>query len=235
MIFVALTVEIEQFIGNVPLFKGLPAAQIEQLASIVSHKTCRKGERIFSEGEDATGFYIVIFGRVKIAKLAPDGKEQILHIVELQEPFGEVPVFAGQRFPANAEAMEESRVLFVPREGLVNLIRQEPSVAMSMLALLSKRLRQFSSLIESLSLKGIPARLASYLLYASERQGEADLLELDLSKTLLANFLGTIPETLSRVLAKMTHAGLIGVDGRKIRLLKRKALEEVALGTKTIA
>ena len=225
--------EIEGFIGNIPLFKGLPTAQIKRLASIALYKPYKKGERIFSEGEEATGFYVVIVGRVKIAKLAPDGKEQILHIIELQEPFGEVPVFAGERFPANAEAMEDAKIVFLPREGFIHLIQEEPSVAMNMLALLSRRLRQFSSLIESLSLKGVPARLASYLLYVSQRQRSADVLELDVSKTLLANFLGTIPETLSRILAKMTQGGLIEVDGRRIRLLNRRALEELAAGTRS--
>ncbi len=226
--------EIEDFIGNVPLFKGLPAAQLKELASIALYKQCKRGERIFSEGEEATGFYVVIVGRVKIAKLSPDGKEQILHIIQLQEPFGEVPVFAGQRFPANAEAMEESRVLFLPREAFIHIIRREPSVAMNMLALLSMRLRQFSTLIENLSLKDVPSRLASYLLYTSQHQGDADVLELDVSKTLLANFLGTIPETLSRILSKMTQAALIEVDGRRIRLLNRRALEELAAGSRSI-
>ena len=105
---------------------------------------------------------------------------------------------------------------------------------MNMLALLSRRLRQFSSLIENLSLKGVPARLASYLLYMSERQRDMGLLELDVPKALLANFLGTIPETLSRILAKMTQEGLIEVDGRRIRLLNRRALEELASGTKSL-
>ncbi|HVN25449.1 MAG TPA: Crp/Fnr family transcriptional regulator [Syntrophorhabdales bacterium] len=219
---------------NVPLFKGLPSTQIEQLASIASYKAYRKGERVFSEGEEASGFYVVIFGRVKIAKLAPDGKEQILHIIQMQEPFGEVAVFAGERFPANAEAMEDSRILFLERDAFIRLIRKEPSVAMNMLALLSRRLRQFSSLIENLSLKDVPARLSSYLLYMSQYQGDSNLLELDVSKTLLANSLGTIPETLSRILAKMTQGGLIEVDGRRIRLLNRRVLEEVAAGRRTV-
>jgi len=226
--------DIEEFIANVPLFKGLPSTQIKQLASIASFKPYRKGERVFSEGEEATGLYVVIFGRVKIAKLAPDGKEQILHIIQMQEPFGEVAVFAGERFPANAEAMEDSRILFLQRDAFIRLVKKEPSVAMNMLALLSRRLRQFSSLIENLSLKDVPARLSSYLLYMSQHQKDSSLLELDVSKTLLANFLGTIPETLSRILAKMTQGGLIEVDGRRIRLLNRQALEEVAAGTRTV-
>jgi CRP/FNR family transcriptional regulator, dissimilatory nitrate respiration regulator len=226
--------EIGSFIGNVPLFKGLPPAQIRELASIAVYKPYKKEERIFSEGEEATGFYVLIAGRVKVSKLAFDGKEQILHILDIQEPFGEVPVFAGELFPANAEAMEDSKILFLPREGFIHLIKKEPSVAMNMLALLSRRLRQFSSLIENLSLKGVPARLASYLLYLSQRQGNTDLLELDVPKALLANFLGTIPETLSRILAKMAQEGLIDVDGRRISLLNRRALEELAAGTRSL-
>ena len=226
--------EIVSFIGNVPLFKGLPPAQIRELASIAVYKPHKKGERIFSEGEEATGFYVLIAGRVKVSKLAFDGKEQILHILDIQEPFGEVPVFAGELFPANAEAMEDSKILFLPREGFIHLIEKEPSVAMNMLALLSRRLRQFSSLIENLSLKGVPARLASYLLYLSQRQPNTDLLELDIPKALLANFLGTIPETLSRILAKMTQEGLVDVDGRRIKLLNRRALEDLAAGTRAL-
>jgi CRP/FNR family transcriptional regulator, dissimilatory nitrate respiration regulator len=226
--------EIASFIGDVPLFKGLPPAQINQLASLAMYKPYRKGELIFSEGQEAAGFYILIVGRVKLAKLAPDGKEQILHILGSQEPFGEVPVFAGERFPANAEAMEDSKVLFLPREEFIHLIKKEPTVAMNMLALLSRRLRQFSSLIESLSLKGVPARLASYLLYMSQHQRDTGLLELDVPKTLLANFLGTIPETLSRILAKMVQEGLIEVNGRRISLLNRRALEELASGSRSV-
>ena len=228
------TVEIGSFIGNVPLFKGLPPTQINQLVAIAMYKPYKKGEIIFSEGQEATGFYVLITGRVKISKLAPDGKEQILHILGLQEPFGEVPVFAGERFPANAEAMEDSKILFLPRDGFIHLIKQEPSVAMNMLALLSRRLRQFSGLIENLSLKGVPARLASYLLYLSQRQGNMELLELDVSKTMLANFLGTIPETLSRILARMTQEGLIEVNGRRIKLLNRRVLEELATGARSL-
>jgi CRP/FNR family transcriptional regulator, dissimilatory nitrate respiration regulator len=222
------------FLGNVPLFQGLPIRQIEQLVSITTQKLFKKGQLIFSEGEEASGFYIVLVGRVKVAKLAPDGKEQILHILGIQEPFGEVAVFAGERFPANAEAMEETKALFLPRDAFVDLMKKEPSLSMNMLALLSRRLRRFSALIESLSLKAVPARLASYLLYLSEQGKGIDALELDIPKVVLANLLGTIPETLSRILARMSQEHLLEVDGRRIRLINRKALEEVAAGARAL-
>ena len=223
-----------EFLGNVPLFQGLPLRQVEQLASIATQKHFKKGQIIFSEGEEASGFYMVLVGRVKVSKLAPDGKEQILHILGIQEPFGEAAVFAGERFPANAEAMEDTKVLFLPRDAFVDLMRKEPSLSMNMLALLSRRLRRFSALIESLSLKAVPARLASYLLYLSGQQKGVDALELDIPKVVLANLLGTIPETLSRILARMSQEHLLEVDGRHIRLIDRKALEEVAAGARSL-
>ncbi len=95
-----------------------------------------------------------------------------------------------------------------------------------MLAVLSLRLRRFVDQIENLSLKEVPARLAGYLLYLLEEQGSEESVELEISKGQLASLLGTIPETLSRIFAKMSEEGLIDVDGKKIRILDRAALAE---------
>jgi len=215
-------------IARVPLFEGLPPEQIEDLAMIVTDQVFRKGETIFSEGEEGNGFYVVITGRVKIFKLSSEGKEQILHFFGPGEPFGEVPVFAGQHFPANAEAMEQSRVFFFPRRSFVGLIKKNPSLALNMLAILSKRLRRFTALVDDLSLKEVPGRLAAYLLYLSDQNKGATDLELTITKAQLASLLGTIPETLSRILAKLGSQGLIETDGRRIRILKKEALQDLA-------
>ena len=195
---------------------------------IVTDQTFGKGEAIFSEGEDADGFYVVITGRVKIFKLSADGKEQILHFFGPGEPFGEVPVFTGQHFPASAEVMEESRVFFFPRKSFVDLIKRNPSLALNMLAILSKRLRRFAALIDDLSLKEVPGRLAAYLLYLSDQNRGAKVLELAVTKAQLASLLGTIPETLSRILGKLSSQGLIESDGRRIRIMDREALRDLA-------
>jgi CRP-like cAMP-binding protein len=215
-------------IARIPLFEGLPPGQIEDLAMIVTDQVLRKGETIFSEGEDGNGFYVVITGRVKIFKLSPEGKEQILHFFGPGEPFGEVPVFTGQHFPANAEALEESRVFFFPRKSFVDLIKRNPSLALNMLAVLSKRLRRFAALIDDLSLKEVPGRLAAYLLYLSDQNRGSKDLELAITKAQLASLLGTIPETLSRILGKLSSQGLIETDGRRIRILDEEALRDLA-------
>ncbi len=217
-----------EIVSTVPLFGGLPDNQLDEIRKIAVSKRFNKGETIFSEGDPGNGFYVIAEGLVKIFKVSSEGKEQILHIFGIGEPFGEVPVFTGQPFPANAEAIAKSRLMFFPREAFVDLITANPSLSLSMLAVLSMRLRQFTVQIENLSLKEVPGRLASYLLYLADEQGKSDSVRLDISKSQLASLLGTIPETLSRIFSKMTDMQLIEVDGRDIKMLDRPGLIHLA-------
>ena len=222
--------EIRQHLSQVDLFKGLTVEQLDAIARIVSDKEYKKGQLVFSEGDEGVGFYLVISGRVKVYKLSPEGKEQIMHIFGPGQPFAEVPVFEGSRYPANAEAMDYCRLFFFPKRGFVSLIQESPSLAMNMLASLSQRLKQFSNLIETLSLKEVPGRLASYLLYLSDKNGSIDEFKLDIAKSQLASLLGTIPETLSRIFAKMGSKNLVRTNGPQITILDRTGLENLAEG-----
>jgi len=216
------------FIEASLLFEGLPDTQLRKIEGIAQDLRFQKDEIIFSDGDEGNGFYLVATGLIKIFKVSPDGKEQILHIFGPGEPFGEVPVFTGRHFPASAEAIAESRILFFPRTAFVNLIAANPSLALNMLGVLAMRLRQFTVQIENLSLKEVPGRLAAYLLYLADEQSRDDRVRLSISKAHLASLLGTIPETLSRIFSKMTGQGLIDVKGRQIRLLDRKGLTALA-------
>ncbi|MCX5854795.1 MAG: cyclic nucleotide-binding domain-containing protein, partial [Deltaproteobacteria bacterium] len=113
-------------IYDIPLFEGLPKGQHEALARIAVNRSYKKGQIIFSEGDDGIGFYVIISGRIKIFKLSPDGKEQILHIFGPTETFGEVPVFTGHGYPAYAEAYTQSSLLFFPKNEFVELIKKDP-------------------------------------------------------------------------------------------------------------
>ncbi len=215
-------------LSRTSLFGGLPESQLERVAEIAVTRDFKKGETIFLEGDEGNGFYVVAEGLIKVFKVSADGKEQVLHFFGPGEPVGEVPVFSGEQFPANAEAIAKSRLLFFPRTAFVDLVTNNPSMALNMLAVLSMRLRQFTVQIENLSLKEVPARLAAYLIYLAEEQGRDDLVTLPISKGQLASLLGTIPETLSRIFGKMSGQNLIEVKERRISLLDRKRLEELA-------
>ena len=220
--------KIVNIISTIPLFNGLPEDQISAIKKITLEKQFNKGEIIFSEGDEGNGFFVIAEGRVKVFKVSTEGKEQILHIFGPGQPFGEVPVFTGQRFPANAQAIDKTRVLFFPRTSIVALISANPSLALNMLAIMSKKLRYFAVQIENLSLKEMPARLASYLIFLADEQNNDKVVSLKISKGQLASLLGTIPETLSRVFAKLSGQNLISVEGKKIALLDRRGLENLA-------
>jgi len=226
--------KILNIISNTPLFSDLTENQVHEISRIAVHKHLQKGESIFMEGDEGDGFFIVIEGNVKIFKLSVEGKEHILHFFGPGEPIGEVPVFSGQQFPANAEAVEQTHLLFFPRTAFMDLISKNPSLSLNMLAVLSKRLREFTLKIENLSLKEVPARLASYLILLSEAQGTDATIRLNISKGQLASVLGTIPETLSRILTKMDNLGYIKVDGRDITLLDKEGLEDLSLHGKLL-
>jgi CRP/FNR family transcriptional regulator, dissimilatory nitrate respiration regulator len=215
-------------ISKVPFLSGLPDETIEKILNISVKREFNKSEIIFSEGDDSDGFYVLIKGLVKIFKVSFDGKEQILHFIREGEPFAEVPVFSGKTFPASAQAIKKSEVLIFPKALFVKLISEDPFIAMSMLAVLAKRLREFAVQVEELSLKRVSERLASYILYASDKKGDKNNIKLDISKTDLSSLLGTLPETLSRILNKMSSDGLIKVDGRTFTILNKKELENIA-------
>jgi CRP/FNR family transcriptional regulator len=217
-----------KIMAGTPLFGGLSDEQLSQIGEIAQSKEYKRGQTIFWEEDPGIGFYVVLDGKVKIYKTSSEGKEQILHIYGPGHPIGEVPVFSGSRFPANAMAIEKSRMLFFPRQDFVDLISAHPSLALNMLAVLSLRLRQFTVQIENLSLKEVPARLASYLIFLSEEQNSADVVRLPISKGQLASLLGTIPETLSRIFNKMTLQGLITVNGSRIALINWEGIEKLS-------
>ena len=162
------------------------------------------------------------------------GKSRFCTSLDLVNLSVEVAVFTGSQYPAHAEVLEASEALFFPRQKFVDLVMKDPSLSMNMLAVLSKRLKYFTQLVENLSLKEVPQRLAAYILVLADVKETGDSVDLDIAKGQLASLLGTIPETLSRILNKMTTQGYIEVEGRHIRLLDRQSLEDLAMGEKLV-
>ncbi len=185
------------------------------------------GTIIFALAEPAERFFLILDGRVKLYKLSPRGDQQILHLYGPGMAFAEAAVLSGAPYPATAEVVEDARLLVVGRKDIRLAIQANLDLAMGMLAGMSSKLREFNQLIEDLSLKDVPSRLAGALLRQADRAG-SDKFDLPQTKRELAGQIGTIPETLSRALAKLKSAGLISVRGRHIEIRNRQALSEVA-------
>lgn len=227
------------FLSNTPLWRGLGPADLETLSAIAQPQRHRRGSLLFSDGDPARGFFIVVEGRIKIVKQGPDGREYILQLFGPGEHFAEVPAFDGQAYPATAIALEDSEVLLFPRNALRDRLAHQPELALNVLAIFASRLRSFANTIEDLSLKEVSARLAAYLRdRAADHPTQADptdrpiSIPLALPKGQLAAYLGTSPETLSRLLGRLERHGILHLQGNTIRLRDRDRLEALAAGQK---
>ncbi|WP_316900728.1 Crp/Fnr family transcriptional regulator [Pseudodesulfovibrio indicus] len=214
-------------VRDVIFFDGLPDDILERLADIAVMKRYAKGETLFLADAEADGFYAPVSGRVKVFRTSPAGKEQILHIFGAGEAVGEVPVFEGGTFPAQCEAVEDCDALFFPRRDFRRILQEDPDLAMKMMAMLSQRMRSLVHKIDDLSLKETPARVAAHLLLLRSST-DSDTFRLDLPKGQIALYLGTIQETLSRILKRFSEDGLIDMSGREITVLDRDGLRDIA-------
>jgi CRP/FNR family transcriptional regulator len=215
-----------QIVKNVPLFAGLCEPDLDDLMGIVRINDHPRGELLFSEGEKAAGFFIVLDGKVKVYKLSQEGKERILHIIQPGGTFAEAAIFGEGLYPAYAEPLQTSKLLFLPKESFLNLLHDNSRISINMIAGLSKFLRQFASQIEDLTFKDVPSRLARYLLDLS--RGTRKKVDLPISKSQLASNLGTVSETLSRTFRKLSEDDLISVSGKTVEILDLDRLDELA-------
>lgn len=210
------------------LFCELDETGNRALASLVSFRAYDKGEILFHTGETAGGMHLVVEGLIKVYRLGPDGREQVIHLFGSGEPVGEVAMFAGTSFPASAMALAPSRTLFLPREAFLQTARETPDFLMRLLAVLSGRLRRMVDLVDAISLREVSARLAGRLLAMAAEEGDGKQVPIPGSKATLAAHIGTVPETLSRLLNRFQQEGLIRVEGRTLQILRPDRLRDLA-------
>ncbi len=214
------------------LFSGLNEADLGSLATIAVRRSFGKDETLFNEGEEATGFYLLISGLIKMCKVSTDGREKLLHFVRPGETFAEAAFFGDGTYPADARSLEAGEVLFLPKNGFLELMSSNPQFGLNLVISLSLALRRFVRQIEEFTFADVTSRLASFLLKrATEKStcyGGITYMELGVKKGELAKQLGTANETVSRTLRKLREEGIIETDGGKVTILKLDRLRQIA-------
>lgn len=214
------------------LFSGLNDADLSELAAITVRRKFRKGETLFSEGEEATGFYLLLSGSVKLCRISLDGREKVLHFVKPRETFAEAAFFGDGRYPAEARGMEAGEVLYLPRQGFMELMSHNPNFALNLVVSLSLMLRRFATQIEELAFADVTSRLASFLVRRaaenSTSYGGITYIDLGIKKGELASRLGTASETISRTLRKLKDEGIIEVQGNRVVVHQMNKLEKLS-------
>lgn len=190
----------------------------ENLVKLGQKITLSKNTLLFSAGDSANGFYYVKAGEIRVYKMSAEGKEIELNRIKPGHFFGEVILFATDKFPVYAETIKNSEVLFFSKEIVLQELTRNLSLANFFVKLLAKRCLGLNRIIENLSLMTVRERLIKYILTLCPGDNSC-LIKLKIKKTELAKQLGTISETLSRNLAELQKEKLIKVTGKHIRIL----------------
>ena len=212
------------FLRTVSFCANLPEPALHALAAIAVPARNSAGSMIQLEGDPAVVMYIVVAGRVKIARVGANGREQVLNIISSGGHFNTVPIFDGGACPANAEALTNVELLALPRDPLLALVEQQPALALALLSEFTGRLRHLVNLVDELSLHTVQGRLAGLLLdqAAAAERGEAGA---PLTQAEMAARLGTVREMVGRTLKSFEALGLLRLDRGTITLLDRARLE----------
>lgn len=220
-------------LAGCPLFDRIAAEALHALAAVCRPIKRRKEEIIVHEGSPCEGFFVVTEGLVRVYKIAPDGRERTLHIVRPPHSFAEAAMFHAGGYPAFAAALEDSRVILVPREPFLRLLRDQPESSVRMFESLSMWMHRLLDQLETETFLNARAKLASYLLRELRRRplkpGSARI-KLGAPKKDIASQLGMAPETFSRAQADLETSGLVLVAGREIEIPDPSALEAVVVG-----
>ena len=217
--------EIER-LHALPLFGGLSSDSLTGLLRDASVKVLEKRRTLFVQGDPATHFFVVLSGWVKLYRLRPDGTEVVVEIFGPGESFAEGAMHMPEGYPVSAEMVEAGRLLAVPTQTFSERVRQDPDLAISMLASMAVRLKAFVNRIEKTETQTAAQRVADFLLKFSPPAGTGAagvVVQLPYDKQLIANRLGMKPETFSRALLTLKKQG-VHVDGPKAEIRDIAAL-----------
>ncbi len=208
------------------MFTGLPPTDLNSIAQITVIKSLEKDDYLFREGEPAQGFYIIQKGAVNVHRVNSLGKEQVIQIFRAGQSFAEAALAMPSGYPADARALEPSQVLLVQKAGFLALLKQQPELALRMLASMSAHLRSLVSQLEDLTLKDVETRLANWLIKRCPNPASTEpvTIELATTKRVLAAELGTVSETFSRTLAEFRRRELLEVQGKSLTVLNPSKL-----------
>jgi CRP/FNR family transcriptional regulator len=207
--------DIEKLIANTSYFKGLSDEYLRELARICRVETVKKRDYLFHEGEQGSSMHLLIGGNIQLHKNTEDGREVVIRLIKPGEVFAEVVLFEKDRYPVSARAVAHADVLVFPREGIHRLLADE-HFRSGFIAMLMAKQRYLTERIQELTTKDVEHRFFTFL---RAQYGEREVIKTPLSKKDIAAAIGTTPESLSRLILRLSEDQVIDWQGKEIRIL----------------
>lgn len=215
-----------RYLSELAVFQDLTPREMEDLNRITTMSTVAKGRVFYRPEEPGEVLFILKEGRVQLYRISPEGKKLVITTLGPHTLFGEMALLGTKMHNTFAEAVEDCLICVMSRTDLERLILNKPQVALRVLDITGKRLREAEERLENMAFKGIPARLASLLLRLSSEQGDDTIRGLTHQD--LAESVGTYRETATQVLNDLKAQGLIEIGRKRITILNKDGLEEIA-------
>jgi CRP-like cAMP-binding protein len=215
--------DIQEALTTSHLFSALDETQLGRVRRHCHITDMVEGESLFFQGDNATSFYLVLSGRIKLYRVSPDGKEKVVEIIEAGTTFAEALMFMDEPYyPVTATALAPSRVIVINGREYKAMLRESIDSCFLLMGNMSFRLRGLIREIDALSLDTGTVRTVAYLL----RQSPADSnnFELTVAKSVIASRLSVKPETFSRILKNLHERDIVSIDGRHVTIHDRDAM-----------
>ncbi|MEE3243750.1 MAG: Crp/Fnr family transcriptional regulator [Bacteroidota bacterium] len=212
--------------------KALKKEELKAISDSKETRTIKKGEPLFKEGEKLNGVFCVRNGVSKLSKISDNGKDQIVKIASKGEVMGQRSVIAEEATNLSAVALNDMEVCFIPKTNITARIEDNPAFTQAILKYMAQELKLADDVIVNMAQKTVNQRLAEVLLYLDKTFGEDDegYLALILSRSDIADVVGTATELCIRTLAKFKKEQLLETKGKRIKLLDKKGLTQIKEG-----
>ena len=229
-----LTAEDVQVVTRIAVFRQLRPDVVVHILEPATISVLKPHEWLFRQGEQAVEFFIMIDGWVKLFRATPAGDETVIHILTRGDSFAEAVAFTGGRYPASAEAVSDARVARLPADHVVRCIRENPDIALAMIASTSQHLHQLVQQVEQLKVQNGVQRVAEFLAALCPVAQGGCVIALPYDKALIAARLGMKPDSLSRTFSKLKHFG-IAVEASKVTIPDVIRLRQLAADESDLA
>jgi CRP/FNR family cyclic AMP-dependent transcriptional regulator len=207
---------------NVNLFATLNEKDIEVISRIIYINTYDKGEVVFQEGDKGDSLYVVLKGQVKVCLYDEDGREYILAAIGKDGFFGELALIDELPRSANVITLENSELLIIKRHEFTRLLMENPTITISILKVLSRRLREADERIRWLAFLSVEGRVLKYLMGVGERTGvkvkDYVIIEKGPTQIEIASSCGCSRETVSRMIKSLVKKGILSVRKKQYTL-----------------
>lgn len=220
--------ELQNCLKDLTVFSRLESDELKLVCESSFEKRYQKGEIIFFENDEYGGLYLLVSGRVKLSMLSPDGKEKVLNILQEGDIMGEVSFFDLDPHPITAEAMENARIVIIPREKLEDIITKKPGLALKIIESLAKKTRLLTSQVRELVFHDAAGRMASLLSRFVEDFGVdingGKMIDIILTHKEIANLIGSSRVTVTKIINDFIDEGIIKMHKRKIVIVDEEKL-----------